>query len=351
MQQSEVASSSERTTIAINDTVSPSQAPYFSGRLDDYSRWLKRLSIWLNSCVFKEAHEITAHILNRLPPSIFDSVSNVIPIEELTKQEEAVAFVNGSRYGFSTKTPKGLVTIITTLQTNGFQPHGTQLKLESMVDFFDYRRSIETPTAEFILLFETKYNRMKSQGVTLDDEVIGILLLHFANLPEESLENVKSAVGKEFTYAGVKDALLRIFKHKRREQPLNHSALLAEVNEQGVTSNEVLVWDEANKVYFTKRIFIRKDHQNSSPSPSNNNGNHNHNNHNNNNHNHNNHNNNNHNNGALNGQNNHNKHKYYCFRCGKNGHTARYCRSSKTGDVFFIEVDAKVWYADNGRNS
>ena len=167
---------------------------------DDYDKWCKKIRIW---------QAFTNLEAKRQGPALFLALQD--------DAQDAVLELDADKI----KGIDGVEQIITCLDSL-FKKDKTQCAFEALETFESYKRPKDLPITDFCNEFERLYNKTKTYGTTLSDDVLAFRLLKAANLPshqeqlakatitELKLENMKAQLkkifgsGNEFSSAGIK---------------------------------------------------------------------------------------------------------------------------------------------------
>ena len=85
----------------------------------------------------------------------------------------------------------------------------TETAFNALEDFENYKRPTELSITEYCNEFEKRYNKAKSYGTTMSDDVLAFRLLKSANLPESQQQLAKATI-TELKYENMKTQLKKI---------------------------------------------------------------------------------------------------------------------------------------------
>ena len=83
-------------------------------------------------------------------------------------------------------------------------------KYEALEAFENYKRSNSTSVQEFLNEFTQRYNKTKSYGTTMSEDILAYRLLKSANLSEQN-EQLAKATASDLKFDVMKDQLKKIF--------------------------------------------------------------------------------------------------------------------------------------------
>ena len=155
---------------------------------DDYDKWVKKIRIW---------KEFTSIEAKKQGPALF------LTLED--EAQDAVLELDNDKI----KAVDGVEQIITCLDKL-FLKDKTQSAFEALEAFEGYKRPKDLSIAEFCNEFERLYNKTKTYGTKVSDDVLAFRLLKAANLPNHQEQLAKATVG-ELKLENMKAQLKKIF--------------------------------------------------------------------------------------------------------------------------------------------
>ena len=155
---------------------------------EDYDKWCKRLRIW---------KEFTSLDEEKQGPALFLTLEDDAQDAVLELETEKI------------KAKDGVENIIVCLDKL-FKKDKTQSAFEALEAFEGYKRPKDLCIADFCNEFERLYNKTKTYGTTVSDDVLAFRLLKAANLPSHQEQLAKATVG-DLKLENMKAQLKRIF--------------------------------------------------------------------------------------------------------------------------------------------
>ena len=155
---------------------------------EDYDKWCKKLRIW---------QEFTSLDAEKQGPALFLTLEDEAQDAVLELETEKI------------KAKDGVETIIACLDKL-FKKDKTQSAFEALEAFEGYKRPKDLCIADFCNEFERLYNKTKTYGTTVSDDVLAFRLLKAANLPSHQEQLAKATVG-ELKLENMKAQLKKIF--------------------------------------------------------------------------------------------------------------------------------------------
>ena len=155
---------------------------------DDYEKWCKKIRIW---------QAFTSLEDKKQGPALF------LALED--DAQDAVLELDPAKI----KAKDGVDEIISCLDSL-FKKDKTQCAFEALEAFEGYKRPKDLPMADFCNEFERLYNRTKTYGTTLSEDVLAFRLLKAANLPSHQEQLAKATI-TELKLNTMKAQLKKIF--------------------------------------------------------------------------------------------------------------------------------------------
>ena len=90
-------------------------------------------------------------------------------------------------------------------------------KFEDLEKFENYKRSSETSMQQFLADFDQTYNRLKRQGTTICNDLLGFKLLKAANLSSQHEQLIKATI-TEVSYECIIQKIKSIFSNSTEKQ-------------------------------------------------------------------------------------------------------------------------------------
>ena len=156
---------------------------------DDFEKWKKKLDIWVKFTNMEKKKQGGALFLS-LDEETQDSV--------LQLNVDTIASESG-------------VTEIVKILDGLYLKDKTQMHLEALDAWEDYKKDDETSVQDFINEYDRRYNKLKAKGSSVSDDVLANKLLRAANLSNAKRQLVKATVGSPLTYEKMKSQLKVVF--------------------------------------------------------------------------------------------------------------------------------------------
>ena len=163
------------------------KAPPIFEKGADYVKWIKKLKIWLKLTSLEAAKQGPAVLF-----ALFDEAQDAV----LELEESKIAAATG------------VANIIECLDKL-YLKDKTQTAFDALEAFESYQRPADLSINEFCNEFEKRYNKTKSYGTTMSDDVLAYRLLKSANLPESQQQLAKATID-ELKYDNMKTQLKKI---------------------------------------------------------------------------------------------------------------------------------------------
>ena len=165
-----------------SNKISPALSKYKT-----YDDWIKALSIWVK---FTDLEK-------KQGPAVFLSLEGEAQEAVLELDEALITTDDGVKH--ITKRLDGL-----------FKKDEQLKKYEALEAFESYKRSSSTSMQEFLNEFTRRYNKTKSHGTTMSEDILAYRLLKSANLSEQH-EQLAKATANDLKFDVMKDQLKKIF--------------------------------------------------------------------------------------------------------------------------------------------
>ena len=163
------------------------KAPPTFEKGQDYAKWIKKLKIW---------RKLTSLEANKQGPAVLFAL--------FEEAQDAVLELDESKIAHAS----GVENIIECLDKLYLQDK-TQTAFDALEAFEGYKRPTELSISEYCNEFEKRWNKAKSYGTTMSDDVLAYRLLKSANLPESQQQLAKATIG-ELKYDNMKTQLKKI---------------------------------------------------------------------------------------------------------------------------------------------
>ena len=163
------------------------KAPPTFEKGNDYAKWIKKLKIWQKLTTLEAAKQGPAVLF-----ALFEEAQDAV----LELDEEKIACNTG------------VGNIIECLDKL-YVKDKTQTAFDALEAFEGYKRPTELSISEYCNEFEKRYNKTKSYGTTMSDDVLAYRLLKSANLPESQQQLAKATI-TELKYENMKTQLKKI---------------------------------------------------------------------------------------------------------------------------------------------
>ena len=169
---------------AFNDKTPPA----FNRQSDDYSKWKKKFNIW-KGITDLDKRKQGGNLILRLDDTTQEQVLELVTEAEIATEEGADKIIQKLDVLF--KTDKKL------------------LDYKEYEDFESYRRPREMSITEYLNEFEKRWNKTKSNGTALSENVLAYRLLRSANLTRHDEQLVIATIG-EFNFNNMKEQLQKV---------------------------------------------------------------------------------------------------------------------------------------------
>ena len=153
-----------------------------------YDDWIKALSIWVKFTDLEKKKQ---------GPAVFLSLEGEAQEAVLELDEALITSDDGVKH--ITKRLDGL-----------FKKDELLKKYEALEAFESYKRSSSTSMQEFLNELTRRYNKTKSYGTTMSEDILAYRLLKSANLSEQH-EQLAKATASDLKSDVMKDQLKKIF--------------------------------------------------------------------------------------------------------------------------------------------
>ena len=167
------------------------KAPPAFNKGDDYTKWKKKLGIW---------QKLTTLEVAKQGPAVLFVLSEEAQDAALGLEEAAIACATG-------------VKNITECLDKLYLKDKTQTAFDALEAFETYKRPHELSITDYCNEFEKRYNKTKSYGTVVTEDVLAYRLLKSANLPESQQQLAKATV-VELKYENMKTQLKKIHGFK-----------------------------------------------------------------------------------------------------------------------------------------
>ena len=163
------------------------KAPPAFNKDDDYIKWCKKIKIW---------ESLTSLEKSKQGPALFLALDD--------DSQEAILQLDHDEIACD----DGVENIINKLDKL-YLKDKTQSAFEAFENFEGYRRPYELPISEYCNEFDKRYNKVKSYGTVLPEDLLGFRLLKSANLPPHQEQLAKATI-TDITYDNMKTQLKKI---------------------------------------------------------------------------------------------------------------------------------------------
>ena len=163
------------------------KAPPTFEKGQDYTKWIKKIRIW---------QKLTSLEAAKQGPAVLFALSDEAQDAVLELEEDKIA------------SETGVANIIKCLDKL-YLKDKTQTAFDALEAFESYKRPSDLSITEFCNEFEKRYNKTKSYGTVMSDDVLAYRLLKSANLPESQQQLAKATV-TELKYENMKTQLKKI---------------------------------------------------------------------------------------------------------------------------------------------
>ena len=163
------------------------KAPPTFEKGDDYQKWVKKLKIWTKLTTLETAKQ---------GPAVLFALSDEAQDTVLELEEDKIAHANG-------------VNNIILCLDKLYLKDKTQTAFDALEAFESYKRPHELSITDYCNEFEKRYNKTKSYGTVMTEDVLAYRLLKSANLPESQQQLAKATI-LELKYENMKTQLKKI---------------------------------------------------------------------------------------------------------------------------------------------
>lgn len=166
-----------------------------------YKLWKTEVQLWQACCGLADGQQAPALVLSIKDDTLKQKVIDEVGVKKL---ESATG-----------------VTLLLTLLDGFFQKDAMVEAYDAYINFERYEKGSEIMMTDYILEYDTRYNRAKAQSCELPDKVLAIRLLDRANLSASERQLVLTAVNfsEADVYKQMKDSLKKFFG----QQVMQHS--------------------------------------------------------------------------------------------------------------------------------
>ena len=190
--------------------------PHFNKTRDDYMKWKRKFEIWQIITDVEEGKQAGLIIL-RLDDETQDAILGLMKTEEI-------------------KAADGAQKVLEHLDAM-FKKDETVTAYEMYEDFAIYTRGEKVSMSDHITEFERRWNKTKTEGTQLTENVLAYRLLKSSNLPPGKEQLIKATLD-EITFATMKTKLKKVFScgiGGVKEEPISSlkSETFYERNQQG----------------------------------------------------------------------------------------------------------------------
>ena len=199
---------------------SNSKQPPALSKCKTYDDWLKLVRVW---------KMFTDLPIARQGPAIVLSLEGEAQDAVLELDESTFAAENG-------------VDLIIARLDKLYKRDSTITKFQALESFQTFRRSSNMSILAFLNEFDKRYNKIKTHGTLMSDDLLGYLLLKAANLSNNHEELIKATM-TELKYDIMKDQLKKTFSDASRQIPTSNSNDI-------IKTEDTLVCEGLNNISF-----------------------------------------------------------------------------------------------------
>ena len=163
-------------------SVNQKAPPFEKG--DDYQKWVKKLKIWTKLTTLETAKQGPAVLF-----ALSDEAQDIV----LELEEDKIAHAEGV---------KNIIECLDKL----YLKDKTQTAFDALGAFESCERPHELSITDYCNEFEKRYNKTKSYGTVMTEDVLAYKLLKLANLPESQQQLAKATI-VELKYENMKTQL------------------------------------------------------------------------------------------------------------------------------------------------
>ena len=177
--------------------------PAFNRSTDEYSKWKKKFNVWKNITDLEKKKQ-GGYLLLRL-----DDITQEKVLDKVTEEQIA--------------TEEGVNTIIAQLDTM-FKKDANLTAYREYEEFESYRRPVDMDISDYLEEFERRWNKTKTSGTALSDNVLAYRCLRSANLSEHNEQLVLVTIGT-IDFENMKSQLMKVVKNKSTKVNFEYSGI------------------------------------------------------------------------------------------------------------------------------